>query len=451
MRSPVLSPRVLAIGLGLALLARGACLSLVEYRFDVGDAATYQSTAKTLRVQGVYSLAVESPFLPTAYRPPLYSAFLAAASYVAEGPRWVQLLQAMLSLVTIVAVVNVAARLAPGTEVWVLLLAAVNPFDAVYTGALLSESLTSLLVTVTASVLVSGFSKWRLVASGFLVAMVCLTRDIYLALVPFAGVCWVVFGRRGSWWCRVRETAVVALVAALSIAPWTIRNAVEFGRFIPVSAGRLGYSLWLGTWATNGDFSANDAKGLSREYPMEAFASDAERDLVDEAVSDPIFGDANLTRLFVKRIKQAPGPVLSAWIRRLPRLWFATRFDIFELRASLFPRGSLAWTAAKVALFALDSLLMVAALAGAVLAWRRRSKIVWAVVPLVFTSLIYLPLNSFENRYSQPMLPFVMLLAGFLVHELLHGVHICSEFLGLSSHESKAMMHSVETRNRPPQ
>ena len=39
-----------------------------------------------------------------------------------------------------------------------------------------------------------------------------------------------------------------------------------------------------------------------------------------------------------------------------------------------------------------------------------RAAVAWALVPIVFTALIYLPLNSFENRYSQPTFPFITLL-----------------------------------------
>jgi 4-amino-4-deoxy-L-arabinose transferase-like glycosyltransferase len=78
-------------------------------------------------------------------------------------------------------------------------------------------------------------------AAGVLCGLAILTRNPGpVLLVPLAA---------GAWFLRPRLArrslagpAVLLGCAALVVLPWTVRNAVEFGRFIPVTTG-TGYAL----------------------------------------------------------------------------------------------------------------------------------------------------------------------------------------------------------------
>lgn len=398
----------LLLALGLAVAVRLACLGLVDYHFDVGDASSYRASALKLLEHGTYTLSVTPPWEPTAFRPPLYAAFSAAIASVSPSISALRFAQLLLSLGQVVLLWLVARRLVPRAATWVLFLGALSPFDAVYVGAGLSECLTSFLLVAALSGLVLLDGTRRVLVAGVALGLACLARDVYVALVPFGAVAWVVFGG-ASRRQRLGQALAVSVVAALVVVPWTIRNAVHFHRFIPVSAGRLGYSLWLGAWATNAEFTASDATG--RVYPAEAFRDPAERELVAEAERDMTAGDAVFRRLFNERLRAEPVQVVGRWLKRWPKLWLGTRFDIFELHPRALPRGSPQWTVVKAGLWGLNALLFFGALVGALLALRRREPVAWMLLPIAFTSLLFLPLNSFENRYSQPMLPFVVLLA----------------------------------------
>lgn len=389
------------------LLLRVGCLGGVEYSFEQGDAASYRVTAMTLLDHGVYSFSDSAPFVPSAYRPPGYTAFLALVALVSRSVVAAQLAQMVLSLATAYFLYLIARKVAPGTERVVLWVAALNPFDAVYAGSGLSECLTTALLVAVAAALVMLEGPKRLVAAGLLLGLLCLVRDIYMALIPFGGGLYLLAGWREGLKRRLAEVVTVGLLAGIVIAPWTLRNHSHFGRVIPISAGRLGYSLWMGTWAIDGSFTANDATG--RQYPDVAFLKESDREMValagtDIAKSEPIF-----KTLFKERMAAEPGRVFLRWLVRWPRLWLGTRFDIFELNPTVFPSGSLAWKSAKAFLFGLNGLFLLGTAVGAWVAFRARSLVAWALVPLAFTSLVYLPLNSFENRYSQPMFPFLTL------------------------------------------
>lgn len=398
----------LLLALAVGLLVRVGCLAGVEYDQTKGDAASYRRTAVLLLEEGVYSISAQAPYEPTAYRPPGYSAFQAVIASMSRSFLALQVVQIALSLLAVVLLARVARSIDARMEKVVLWLGALNPFDAVYSGAGLSECVTTFVfvaVIVAASSLRGGR---RLIALGALLGVLCLLRDIYLALIPFGVGVYVLFAQRSPWRRRVWDGLAVAGVAFLVVAPWTIRNYRAFGRVIPVSAGRLGYSLWMGTWATDGSFTVGDATG--RSYPDVAFLSDQDREAVDAA--DPAHAEPLFKQLFVERIRAEPGTVLGRWLLRWPRLWLGTRFDIFELHRGLLPYGSLQWKVVKAGLFLINGLFFLGALLGAVVVWRQRSPLLLATIPLAFTALAYLPLNSFENRYSQPMFPFLTLLVG---------------------------------------
>ena len=91
--------------------------------------------------------------------------------------------------------------------------------------------------------------------AGVLWALTTLTRELALYLVPLAAL-WMLRPRTtapaGKWhaWLRPpRATLVLAatlvLSSVLTIAPWTVRNAIVFRAFIPVST-MGGLNLWQG-------------------------------------------------------------------------------------------------------------------------------------------------------------------------------------------------------------
>lgn len=98
--------------------------------------------------------------------------------------------------------------------------------------------------------------RWRLVIlAGVFVGLASLTRiNGFLMLVPLGLLLWRAprFTRRS-----LLAPAVLALVAVLTISPWTIRNAIETDQFIPV-ATETGETL-AGTY--------NDASRRDRDDP----------------------------------------------------------------------------------------------------------------------------------------------------------------------------------------
>jgi 4-amino-4-deoxy-L-arabinose transferase-like glycosyltransferase len=102
----------------------------------------------------------------------------------------------------------------------------------------------------------------------------------FLIVLPFALA--VAFGLGGnvSYRRALENAALPTVVALLLIAPWSIRNFVEFDRFIPARIG-IGQALWQGLGETSNSFGAinNDAASVrlvhqerpDLKYPSPAF------------------------------------------------------------------------------------------------------------------------------------------------------------------------------------
>jgi hypothetical protein len=401
------------IGLSAAIVVRLGMFWLVDYRFDVGDGRYYLDVANNIVNHHTVSGDVNYNPIPSMYRPPLYSFFVAGITCIfGENPLYIQLVQLILSIGTIVFVTRITAFYSRNATPYVFALMVMSPFEAVYSVAILSEVLVAFLLTFSVCVLLTFKGRNRLVICGLALGLTALVRDIYLPLIIIFSV-WVAFDASFNRQ-RFSSALILFLFACIAIAPWTIRNYNISQRFVPVSDGRLGLSLWIGTWAVDGKFTANDAMGLPRVYPPEAFRSEFEKGFVQSALEKGgKSGDQELKSFALDRLYHNPFEVFKVYFVRAPLLWLGTRFDIFQLNKDYFSRGSIPYVLVKASLWGLNFLLISFAFLGMFLAWRLDNKIKVLAIPVLYTAIIYFPLNSFENRYSQPVYPFLLVFVGF--------------------------------------
>jgi 4-amino-4-deoxy-L-arabinose transferase-like glycosyltransferase len=89
---------------------------------------------------------------------------------------------------------------------------------------------------------------------GLVIGLALYFRPFLIVLAPVLPLA----GLRSPLRTRCLEALVPSLVALMIISPWTIRNAYEFGRFIPTRTG-LGQALWEGLGQAPNDFGASNS------------------------------------------------------------------------------------------------------------------------------------------------------------------------------------------------
>jgi len=214
------------------------------------DSADFDMIARSLAAGHGMGPAINLPGLnlvgPTAFRAPLYPTVLAAA-YRVFGASWsVGRLENAVIGVMAVASIGIVASLIWGRRVGFIALAisAVHPTMVLFGSSLNLEPLliVMLMSTVAVALQYRRAPHWGwLVLAGALFGLAVLTRELgWILAVPVGWLVWTADGQ--PWRAAHRWTArglavpgVVVLVATLVILPWTIRNAIDFHAFVPVS------------------------------------------------------------------------------------------------------------------------------------------------------------------------------------------------------------------------
>jgi 4-amino-4-deoxy-L-arabinose transferase-like glycosyltransferase len=400
-----------------ALAVRVADVQLTSYR-PIHDAGSYLTLASEVARTGDY-LNTQRPGSgaggshgPTAYFAPGYPYLLAAVDVLdghatRRGPAIypARLAQAVLGTITVALVGLVALELFGGAVALVALaIAAFYPVLVELSGTLVAENLMTALVlaalwaTLRARRATSRRAAW-IAGAGVLTGLATLTHEnAALIAIPLAFGLWTL-RPRGSLRALAAPALLVA-IAAVTIAPWTIRNAIVLHRLIPVS-DETGITL-VGTY--------NRASAADRQVPYKwrlYYSIPGERSLVRESgqLSEPALGNRLLNQAFgyIGHHPLAPLAVAYHNTRRMLEL-----AGTFAWRASTdaidLPRGL---ADAGVGSFWVLALL---AIAGSLTEAARRSpRWIWAIPALLALSVVLV--NVETPRFREPVDPFLILLA----------------------------------------
>jgi 4-amino-4-deoxy-L-arabinose transferase-like glycosyltransferase len=210
--------------------------------FAFNDAIMYHTTAMSLRAGDGY---VPLTGGPTARWPPGYSTLLAGV-YGVFGVRPVagEIVNAVIGAATVVLLMLAVERaIDRRTAIVAGVLLAVLPGPILWTDVLVAETLYTAIFVLALLVLVHATPTLRwMVALGLVIGIGALVRGEALTwgLLPI-----VLFWRDLPKPVLARRVAVLAAVAALVMAPWTVRNAVVMDAFVPV-ATNASQTLWSG-------------------------------------------------------------------------------------------------------------------------------------------------------------------------------------------------------------
>ncbi len=257
MRGALRSPwawALVALAVRLAYVLAGPGLDAVPW----SDSVDYHRLAAHLASGRGFTLGPDDALYPTTFRPPLVPA-LVAPVYALFGPRYgfALVLQAILGALVVPAAAAIARviardagrpqRLVASASTLTAAAIALWPPLVYFTGALLTETAASLLVTLALLAALrlrtAGGARGAL-GLGALLALAALARPTALPLAAVL-LAWLALAGPRPRGLRAREVALALVALALVLLPWTARNRTVTGAWIPLTSGG-GAALWDG-------------------------------------------------------------------------------------------------------------------------------------------------------------------------------------------------------------
>ena len=183
------------------------------------------------------------------YRPPLYPLMLAGIYQVCgRDLDMVRLWQALLGTAACALMYGIGRRIG-GKRVGLIAagLGAIYPLFVFFSAVVMAETLLVLLITAAlllALRLEAVPSAGNAAALGGVVGLAALCKPVVLAWVPL--LLWGWWRRSGlQGWLRLRYVAILVGATGIVVVPWTVRNALVEGYFVPISSN-LGMNLMIG-------------------------------------------------------------------------------------------------------------------------------------------------------------------------------------------------------------
>jgi 4-amino-4-deoxy-L-arabinose transferase-like glycosyltransferase len=309
--------------LGLTALALGLRLAFVlsygrTVVYDAGNTVfSFNDTFFYSWAGGAISIGDGFSFLghPTAHWPPGYPFFLAGVFLIFGADTSNALVaNAVIGALTVPLLYLVAHRaLGRAAAIASAAALAVFPGQILMADVVLAETLyTFELVGFVALVTVLGRSRPALAALGVLAGLVALTRGeglLFPLIVLAFG--WAPGARRSA----LRHAAAVAVVMALTVTPWTIRNIDVAGGFVLVAANSS-YTLWAGhnPRADGGPVYQSAAESARLSRMSEAGAASKQRgDAVAWALRHPL-RELELIPLKLRELARGDSRLIETWI-----------------------------------------------------------------------------------------------------------------------------------------
>jgi 4-amino-4-deoxy-L-arabinose transferase-like glycosyltransferase len=404
-----------------ALVIRVAHVESTSYR-AINDAGTFTRAASDISRTGDFGTSSRpgsgagGSRGPTAYFPPAFEYFLAGVDLLdghepgghssVQGER---VSQAVLGTIAVGLIGLVALEaFGPLVAIIALALAAFYPVLIEDSGLVIAENLlilfelgavwTALRARRAAAEPRRSASGW-IAATGVLTGLAILTHEnAFLMLIPLGFAIWPTSGGRRRH--SLGALGLLLLMAALMVAPWTIRNAVQLHRFIPVS-DETGITLV-------GAYNPDSAAFKPLPYKWRFFwqiGEDAGLRHNAGRLTEPQLGDRLLSQA-EDYIGQHPLAPVTVGFRNTLRMLELE--GTYAYRASAKALG-LHFNTARIGVISFW-ILGVLALLGALTPFARRApRWLWAIPILFVLSVVFI--NVETPRFREPIDPYVVMLA----------------------------------------
>jgi len=385
---PRLGAKASVAVLAVALTVRLAAVAVTDpTRAHFGDAPPYQMAARMIADTGRYPFRTD----PHYFRAPGYPAFLALVT--AGRPERVvaaKVANVIVGSLAAVVLAAISARLFRRRDLALAtgIAAALNPAFVLVSSEVQSEPLFMLMLLAAGWLLLVAVDRPSSnvgVAGGIGLGLSALVRPSAIAVVPLLAA--PLADRRYPPRIRLHLAGSAALGFVLSVAPWTLRNALVYREFIPISDVG-GFNFFLGNSEQMLRFFQVQSR---RGYDLWAVETDRMidnrmKELNARGISSPAAVTRELVRETMDNGARHPGLIARLlahkswdWFRPYPNPYYWPRAVVVPvaiLYAALYvlaARGLLVAPRRGVALFCL--LVLLASMAAHVLtvvSWRYR-------------------------------------------------------------------------------
>jgi 4-amino-4-deoxy-L-arabinose transferase-like glycosyltransferase len=414
--------------LGAILLFALALRATAVSYLGVSDIVNYTESGITARnfVTGngytfdFYGLRPNAPL--QAFIPPVFTALVAVClRYAEDPPRALELIQAVLSTLTILLIYYSAKKL---TNQTVALLTtaglAIYPVFVVMPAYPISLTLNALLLALVVYLCLRLAEKQTVpvaVATGLAFGVAVLAKPQQLVLLPLIAL-WLWLNVRVNHPLLLKRLALLTAVAMLVLLPWTLRNYAIFGQFVFVSTNG-GFAFWNGNnpFTTGSALDVDTARldtylgvphdprapaiiGSMIPYPMP-------KELVNQGIAlDELALDKALLLASLNFIRTDPGRWLDLIAQKFIAVWW--------VRNNVGLQYEPTWARYYQIIYAALAALMIPGLLLSLRDWRRHS-----LLYLVFAYYCGIAIAvTVQTRFRWEIEPYFILFAALTVCDL---------------------------------
>ncbi len=393
----------LYIILAAALALRIAAVPAVHVVQYTADEREYLHMARQLLADGIF----EDSNGDRAVRAPLYPIVLAGLIALTGSSLVVAHLAGCILGTTLVWLVYLLAM-----RLWAdhrgglcaAAIAALYPGLIVYSALLQTETLYGVLFLAALLALYALASSLRIrdaVLCGIACGLASLTRAVFAGVIPVLLVI-IVWRERDRLRRAIPAALAVLLCAALTIAPWTLRNRTLFGGIVPVASGG-GSSLLTG----NNPYAVGTYRVLDG-FDAWFRAQAAARGVSDVFRLDETERSALSARIALDYVKSHP---LDAFALSLKKTYIFWVYPILHTDS---------WPAGQAVAVGSDAILLLLASVGIAGMWFLRGRLAPVYASIGFFWLVQAVLHS-ESRFRLPLVPLLAIPAGWGVMMMARG------------------------------
>jgi hypothetical protein len=367
--------------------------------YTSGDSVYYFEVARNILASGTHIDDSGNLFI----RAPLYSFFVASVLFIKDSPLLFFVIQSLLFLIIPVSVYLFLKKFNTNAALLCSFLVCISPFDALYNGRVLSETLVTVFLCTGSIMFLS--KRWLL--SGVLLGAAALTRNIYL-LLPFLFLFIALFTRTNK-----KSLLVFLMGFLLVISPWVIRNSLEKEGGFFVSDGEIFWlNLFAGTYMTS--YKDDIMPIYNPSYVPRVIFEKHNLDVTEEEFKEKFLNAKENQEFFREKtleyVKENPVDLIFTWIKRTPHMWLGTRTDLVNWTIE---RETSLWYSIKTFFYLMNLMFLSFSLLGFYACLQSHRYSLFLITPIIYNALIYIPFYNVETRFSQPIYPLLLIFSGF--------------------------------------